>query len=80
MRQAVARKAWDTVGRLGEELGCLARSIQTTEIFHFEWRPTLSGRPKVMNYKTAAGSRKGGNQAVWELLGTTQNGLARLRT
>ncbi|HQC45808.1 MAG TPA: hypothetical protein PLC97_11390 [Myxococcota bacterium] len=64
------KKAWDTVGRLGEELGLLwLGPIQTTEIFHFEWRPTLSGRPKGDELqKLLRAQKKGGNQAVWELL------------
>lgn len=64
------RAAWERAGRIGEELGLLwLGRLRPTEIFHFEWRPGLSGIPKgAEKRRLQRAQARGGNAAVWELL------------
>lgn len=64
------RATWEQVGRIGEELGLLwLGRLRPTEIFHFEWRPGLSGIPKGEEKRRLQRAQaRGGNAAVWEML------------
>lgn len=63
-------RMWERLGELGVEYGLIwLGPLDVGEIFHFEWRPGLSGRPAGDLLNQLKGLKaKGGYPAVWTLL------------